>query len=145
MRKRSRLALAGVGFVMTWGAMADGAAAQTTGAQVGAFPMPGTISASPETQISLRGAPPAQLGTITVTGSRSGAHAGTLRPHSDGNGASFVLEEELRGGETVTVRTDLNIPRATNGDYRFQTVSHAMYSRCCTCHFSERRNAEQPR
>jgi hypothetical protein len=103
--------------------MACSAGAQTTSAQIGAFPMPGTISASPETQISLRGAAASELGTITVTGSRSGAHAGTLRPHSDGKGASFVLDTPLRGGETVTVKTDLDIPGARGGDYTFKTVS----------------------
>jgi hypothetical protein len=96
---------------------------QTTTAQVGGFPMPGTVSASPETQISLRGAPADQLGTVTVTGSESGAHPGTLRPHSDGQGASFVLQRPLRGGETVAVRTDLDVPGAEDGDWTFQTVS----------------------
>ena len=74
--------------------------------------MPGTVSASPETQISLRGAAPSELGTVTVTGSRSGSHSGALRAHSDGKGASFVLDAKLRGGETVTVRTELYIPGA---------------------------------
>jgi hypothetical protein len=120
---RSRLAVSALVAVVAFGAMACGATAQTTTAPVGAFPMPGVESASPDTQISLRGAPPAQLGTITVTGSRSGAHAGTLRPHSDGNGASFVLEDPLRGGETVTVRTALAIPGARDGDYTFRTVA----------------------
>ncbi len=95
----------------------------TTAVQIGAFPMPDTPSASPETQISLRGAPADQLGPITVTGSRSGAHEGTLRAHSDGQGASFVLTKPLQGGERVTVRTDLNIPGARDGDYAFRTVT----------------------
>ena len=95
----------------------------TTGAQVGAFPMPGTESASPETQISLRGAPAAELGSITVRGSRTGAHTGKLRDHSDGQGASFVLDRPLRGGERVTVQTELNIPGASGGDFSFRTVT----------------------
>ena len=123
MRTRSRFALGGLAVVAACGVMACGATAQTTSATVGAFPMPGTQSASPETQISLRGAPPAQLGTVTVTGSKSGNHTGTLRAHSDGNGASFVLDSPLRGGETVTVATDLTIPGARDGDYTFKTVS----------------------
>jgi hypothetical protein len=85
--------------------------------------MPGTQSASPETQISLRGAPASELGPVEVTGSRTGAHAGKLQAHSDGKGASFVLDRPLRGGERVTVRTDLNIPGARDGDYTFRTVS----------------------
>ena len=123
MRTRSRFALGSVATVAACGLMACGAGAQTTAATVGAFPMPGVQSASPETQISLRGAPPAQLGSVTVSGSRSGNHTGTLRPHSDGNGASFVLDTPLRGGETVSVKTDLTIPGARNGDYSFKTVS----------------------
>ncbi len=123
MRTRSRVALSSIGAVLACGAMACGAGAQTTTERVGAFPMPGTVSASPETQISLRGAAANELGTITVRGSRSGARSGTLRAHSDGNGASFVLDAPLRGGETVTVRTELDIPGADNGDYTFKTVS----------------------
>ena len=38
------------------------------------------------TEISLRGVTPAAVGTVTVTGSRSGAHAGTLRRSTDGKG-----------------------------------------------------------
>jgi hypothetical protein len=95
----------------------------TTGSEIGAFPMPGTVSASPETQISLRGAPAAELGSITVRGSRTGDHTGTLREHSDGQGASFVLDRPLRGGERVEVRTDLKISGAASGDFIFRTVT----------------------
>ena len=78
MKTRSRLALGSIGVVVAMGAMACSAGAQTSTAVVGAFPMPGVVSASPETQISFRGAPAAQLGPVTVTGSSSGAHPGTL-------------------------------------------------------------------
>src|SRR5215218_8946631 len=90
---------------------------------VGAFPAPGTTTASPRTQITLRGAPAGQLGMIEVVGSRSGAHTGRLRAHPDGRGASFVLDRPLRGGEQVTVRTGLDIVGSRDGDYRFATVS----------------------
>src|SRR5215217_3749151 len=66
---------------------------------IGAFPAPGTSTASPRTQITLRGAAASQLGNLEVTGSRSGAHTGRLRAHPDGRGASFVLDRPLRGGE----------------------------------------------
>ena len=59
-------------------------------ATISVYPAPGVSTAMPGTQISFRGAPPSRLGPITVSGSRSGRHAGTLRAHSDGNGASFV-------------------------------------------------------
>jgi hypothetical protein len=89
---------------------------------VGAFPAPGTTTASPQTQITLRGEGAGQLGTVQVVGSRSGVHTGRLRAHPDGNGASFVLDRPLRGGERVTVRTDLDIAGGRDGDYRFSTV-----------------------
>ena len=92
-------------------------------AVIGAFPTPGTISASPSTQISLRGVPAAQLGPITVTGSKSGAHPGHVEAHSDGLGGSFVLDRPLVGGETVSVTTDLPIAGTKAGDYRFKTVT----------------------
>ena len=90
---------------------------------VSAFPSPGTLTASPRTQISLRGAPANRLGRIRVTGSKSGRHSGRLRAHSDGQGASFVLNRRLRQGERVTVRTDLPIRGTRNGDYVFRTAS----------------------
>jgi hypothetical protein len=86
-------------------------------AAVSAYPAPGTPYAMPATQISLRGAPPAQLGTVTVTGSRSGKHAGTLKPHSDGLGASFVPKRAFTPGERVTVRTGLDVVGAKDGDF----------------------------
>src|SRR5215216_892240 len=83
-------------------ALATGQAPAPAG-PVGAFPVPGTTTASPQTQITLRGATAQQLGTIEVVGSRSGAHTGRLSEHPDGQGASFVLDRPLRGGERVTV------------------------------------------
>jgi hypothetical protein len=86
---------------------------------VSAFPTPGTVTAGSRAEISLRGAPADQLGRVLVVGSRSGKHAGRLRAHSDGQGASFVPSRPFRGGETVTVRTGLRIRHARDGDYRF--------------------------
>ena len=62
---------------------------------ISAYPSPGTPSASPIAQISLRGAPAEQLGRIRVTGEKSGRHSGRLRAHSDGRGASFVLSFDV--------------------------------------------------
>jgi hypothetical protein len=88
-------------------------------ATISAYPSPGTRTAGAQTQISLRGAPPALLGEIVVTGSRSGRHAGRLRAHSNGMGASYVLTKPFRAGERVTVHSGLNIAGARNGDYGF--------------------------
>jgi hypothetical protein len=89
---------------------------------ISAYPSPGTISAGPGTQISLRGAPASRLGSIRVTGSRTGRHSGRLRAHSDGQGASYVMPRRFRGGERVTVRTDLPIHGTSNGDYSFRVA-----------------------
>jgi Arylsulfotransferase (ASST) len=89
---------------------------------ISAYPSPGTVSAGTGTQISLRGRPANRMGRIRVSGSRSGDHAGRLRAHSDGNGASFVLRRKLRGGERVSVRTDLPIRGTRNGDFTFRTA-----------------------
>jgi hypothetical protein len=88
-------------------------------AHVSAFPSPDTPTALRATEISLRGVAPALVGPVTVTGSRSGPHEGTLEPHPDGRGVSFVPERRFRPGERVTVRTRLAIRGGRNGDFRF--------------------------
>jgi hypothetical protein len=82
-------------------------------------PVPGGRWASPETEISLRGLPRERLGTIEVSGSKSGSHKGSLQPHFDGEGASFVPDKPFEPGEEVKVSTELTIPGARDGDYRF--------------------------
>ena len=47
-------------------------------ADVVAYPLPGTRTASKDTQISFRGAAPAAIGAVPITGSRSGRHGGRL-------------------------------------------------------------------
>ena len=92
-------------------------------AAVGAFPTAGTLTASPQTQISLRGRAPDKLGDITVSGSKTGAHPGKLEAHSDGLGASFLPEEPFStNGEKVTVTTTLPIPGSKDGTYSFTVV-----------------------
>jgi hypothetical protein len=88
-------------------------------AGVTAFPAPGTPTALRATEISLRGVTPDQVGSMIVTGSRSGRHEGSLEPHPDGGGASFVPDRRFRPGERVTVRTRLNLRGARDGDFRF--------------------------
>ncbi len=101
------------------GALAGLGLAQEPPVAATAFPMPGTPVARAETQISLRGVAPERVGAVEVSGSRSGAHPGALRAHSDGRGASFVPQRRFAQGETVTVRTGLAIPGARDGDYSF--------------------------
>ena len=59
---------------------------------VDVFPIPGGRVASPATQITFRGVAPSQIGQITVQGSASGVHSGTIQADSDGRGGSFVPE-----------------------------------------------------
>jgi len=66
-------------------------------------PAPSSADATPQNQISFLGAPATTISSLTVTGSVSGAHAGTLEPYSQGNGASFVPTAPFTSGETVTV------------------------------------------
>jgi hypothetical protein len=73
------------------------------GTNVLVSPQPNALDASPRTQISFLGVPAAQLAAVTVSGTRSGAHAGRLEPYSTGDGASFVPNKPFASGETVTV------------------------------------------
>ena len=73
------------------------------------FPRPGSRTASPFTEITFRGVDREMLGSVTVVGSRSGANAGRLMPHADGNGVSFVPDAWFEPGEEVTVTADLEM------------------------------------
>ena len=90
---------------------------------IGVFPVPGTPTASPQTQISIRGVKPDDIGEVTVTGSTTGPHPGKLEAHSDGEGASFLPDEPFSAeGEKVTVKTGLDIAGASDGEYSFTVV-----------------------
>jgi Arylsulfotransferase (ASST) len=92
---------------------------------VGVFPRDGTPSASPSTQISFRGATAEDLGDVSVKGSSTGAHAGTLKPHSDGNGASFVVKKRFKRGETVTVKAGPKLTGEHDGAVKFKIARTA--------------------
>ncbi len=74
------------------------------GTDVDVSPEPESEAANAATQISFLGAPAAQIADVTVSGSRSGGHAGSLRPYSQGDGASFAPAKPFAAGERVTVR-----------------------------------------
>jgi hypothetical protein len=95
------------------------ARAQQEPATFSAYPMPGTLTASPGTSISFRGGDVKALGTVTVKGSQSGVHKGSLRAHSDGEGASFIPEKAFKAGEQVSVTTSVDIVNAAHGDFTF--------------------------
>src|SRR5947209_18440696 len=71
-------------------------------AQVLVYPLAGSRLATPETQITFRGVPADQLGTITVTGSQSGPHPGKIEADSDGQGGSFLPNQPFQPDEVVT-------------------------------------------
>ncbi len=81
--------------------------------------------ASPQTQIAFRGVPVKQIGTVVVTGSTTGPHAGRIASDSDGDGGSFLPTKPFVPGEVVTVRTGLHVVGAIAGTFRF-TVADAV-------------------
>ena len=99
---------------------ASGGAAR---APVAVFPAKDTRVASPSTQISFRGASPSELTGVVVKGSVTGPHKGTLKAHSDGNGASFLPNQRFHTGEHVTVAADLPLVGESNGVVRFR-IAH---------------------
>jgi hypothetical protein len=100
-----------------WSATHSGVPAAST--RVSAFPIPGTMTALPGSQIALRGIPTARFGQITVTGSRTGSHIGQIAADSDGRGGSFLPDQPFAPGETVTVSTGLDVLGAVGGTFHF--------------------------
>ncbi len=78
--------------------------ARLAGVPVEVSPGPGSGFADPATQISFLGVPAGRIGSVSVSGARSGAHPGALRGYSQGDGASFVPAKPFAAGEQVTVR-----------------------------------------
>ncbi len=85
------------------------------GTGVDVSPAPGSGMANPHTQISFLGVPAAEIHVVSVVGQRSGAHAGSLRGYSQGDGASFVPDTPFDPGERVVVRAVLSSGRSQTG------------------------------
>jgi hypothetical protein len=66
-------------------------------------PLPGAQDASPSTQISFLGQPGTHVVSVSVVGSASGKHTGSLRAYASGTGESFLPSRPFRSGEHVTV------------------------------------------
>jgi Arylsulfotransferase (ASST) len=99
--------------------LAGAAGASAAAPAVSVYPLPNSTTALPETQITFRGIPASQIGSVQVAGSSTGAHPGTVRGDSDGQGGSFVPNSAFAPGETVTVSTGLNVVGGTNGAFKF--------------------------
>jgi hypothetical protein len=100
-----------------------GAVARAATAGVTVFPTPGARYELPATQIVFRNIPASQLGAITVVGSKSGPHTGTVDADSDGDGASFIPSVRFTPGETVTVTTGLDVIGGSAGRFSF-SIAH---------------------
>jgi Arylsulfotransferase (ASST) len=77
------------------------------GTKLAVSPLPDSLDASDDTQVSLLGYPASALSGVSVSGSRSGNHTGRLEGYSQGDGASFVPSKGFDQGELVTVRGKL--------------------------------------
>lgn len=84
---------------------------------VQAFPSPGSRTVSPGSQISFRGT--STLPPVEVRGSVTGPHPGQLLPHSDHAGVSFVPTRPFAPGETVTVRTPMDVAGSSGGTFTY--------------------------
>jgi hypothetical protein len=73
------------------------------GGAISVSPAPDSADASYLTQISLLGAPAADIQRLAVVGSHSGHHSGRLAAYSQGDGASFLPGKPFSQGEVVTV------------------------------------------
>ena len=62
---------------------------------VAVAPLPGSLDASPQTQISLLGVPVDRLRDVSVTGSQTGPHEDAARLLEQGDGGSLVLDRRL--------------------------------------------------
>ncbi len=78
-----------------------------SGTQLAVSPLPDSLDASEDTQISFLGYPASALSAISVSGSSSGTHPGRLEAYSQGDGASFVPSKPFHAGEVVIVRGKL--------------------------------------
>jgi Arylsulfotransferase (ASST) len=84
-----------------------------SGTGLAVSPLPDSYDASARTQISLLGAPPSALRSISVRGSSSGPHSGRLEAYSQGDGASFVPSRPFTPGETVAVHGRVLVDRGS--------------------------------
>jgi hypothetical protein len=100
-------------------------AAQDDATSIRVYPAHGTRTASPGTEITLRGVAAGELGALNVVASQSGAHSGVFVAHSDGGGVSFVPDSPFQPGERVTVRADLPLRASPSGSVSFQVSTPA--------------------
>jgi hypothetical protein len=101
---KARLLLA-VAFVLL--AIPAGAAAS-----LHVIPFPGTPDASAASHIIFSSLKPAELTSVIVSGSSSGAHHGQLVRLPHGSGTAFIPDDPFTAGESVSVSAVLSSPAA---------------------------------
>lgn len=77
--------------------------ARLPGTSVEVSPAPGSLTASPKTQISFLGSPVSEIADISVVGSQTGRHEGRLEAYHQGDGGSFLPSKPFAPGEQVSV------------------------------------------
>lgn len=92
-------------------------------ADVAVFPLPGSRTASPATELSFRGVAVAALGGMTVVGTQSGGHSGVLVAHADGQGASYLPDVPFQTDEVVTIHSDLQGVTGSASSFSFITAN----------------------
>ena len=102
----------------------DSAASSAAPNPVAVSPEPGTPDASPSTQISFLGSAGTSVSSVRVSGSRSGVHAGVLRPYSTGAGASFLVSHPFSAGERVSVTATVTSAGSSTQARTSFTVAH---------------------
>jgi Arylsulfotransferase (ASST) len=108
--------------------------AKLEGVPVDVSPAPETDTANPDTQISFLGVPAAEIREVSVVGQRSGAHPGSLRSYSQGDGASFAPDAPFETGERVAVRAVIGLGGAGK-QVAFQFRVATPYSTASTSEF----------
>lgn len=83
-----------------------------TGRGLAVIPFPGTPDAAPASEVIFRSLRPSELRTVTVSGERSGVHAGRLHALPGGEGTAFEPARPFVPGERVTVSARLSSPAA---------------------------------
>ncbi len=76
------------------------------------IPFPDTPDASARTRILFPALEPREIRSVTVTGSRSGRHAGRIEAVAGRRGTAFVPAAPFAPGERVSVSAHLNSPAA---------------------------------
>jgi hypothetical protein len=117
MRPRRRYLIAGLAIA----ALAAPAGAHAASGKLTISPQANTPDASPQTQISILGAPRKAIRSVSVTGQTSGPHAGHLSSYSRHRGASFLLDQPLTQGESVSV--EIRIKGRKPIDYSFTVAT----------------------